>query len=63
MKRRTIISLAITLAIFAISWTLVSQNTKVKTFNVPAQRVDSGKSAALYEKWDGKGDFVDMIWR
>ena len=62
MKRRTIL-VAITLALFAISWLLVSPYTKVKTFNVPAQRVDSGKSAALYEKWDGKGDFVDMIWR
>ena len=55
--------MAITLAIIAISWVLVSPNTKVKTFSVPGQRVDSGKSAALYEKWDGKGDFVDMIWR
>ena len=62
MKSRTVL-LAITLALFAISWFLVSPNIKTKTFNVPAQRVDSGKSAALYEKWDGKGDFVDMIWR
>ena len=62
MKRRTIL-LAITLALFAISWVFLSSDIKTKTFNVPAQRVDSGKSAALYEKWDGKGDFVDMIWR
>ena len=62
MKRRTIL-LAITLAIIAISWVLFSPNTKVKNFSVPGQRVDSGKSAALSEKWDGKGDFVDMIWR
>ena len=62
MKRRTIL-LAITLALIVISWVLFSPNTKVKNFSVPGQRVDSGKSAALYEKWDGKGDFVDMIWR
>ena len=62
MKRRTIL-LAITLALIAIGWVLVSPNTKVKNFTVPGQRVDSGKSAASYEKWDGKGDFVDMIWR
>ena len=62
MKRRNVL-LAITLAIFAISWFLASSDTKTKSFNVPAQRVNSGKSAALYEKWDGKGDFVDMIWR
>ena len=62
MKSRTVL-LAITLTIFAISWFLVSSDTETTTFNVPAQRVDSGKSAALYEKWDGKGDFVDMIWR
>ena len=62
MKRRTIL-LAITLALIAISWVLVSPNTKEGKFSVPGQRVDSGKSAALYEKWDGKGDFVDMIWR
>ena len=55
--------LAITLALIAISWVLFSPNSKEKTFSVPGQRVDSGKSAALYEKWDGKGDFVDMIWR
>jgi len=62
MKRRTTL-LAITLALLAISWFLGSTNENVNTFNVPAQRVDSSKSAALYEKWDGKGDFVDMIWR
>ena len=55
--------MTITLALNTISWVLFSPNTKVKNFSVPGQRVDSGKSAALYEKWDGKGDFVDMIWR
>ena len=60
MKRRTIL-LAITLALFAISWFFVFPETN--TFTVPAERVDAGKSAALYEKWDGKGNFVDMIWR
>ena len=62
MKRRSIL-LAITLVLIAMSLVLVSTNTKVNTFSVPGQRVDSGKSAALYEKWDGKGDFADMIWR
>ena len=62
MKKRTIL-LAITLALIAISWVIFSPNTKVKNFSVPGQRADSGKSAALYEKWDGKGDFADMIWR
>jgi hypothetical protein len=39
----------------------------IKTFKVPgfsvlSQRVDTSKSAALSEKWDGAGKFVDMIW-
>ena len=55
--------MAITLALITISWFIFSPNKKVNNFSVPGQRVDSGKSAALYEKWDGKGDFVDMIWR
>ena len=62
MKRRTIL-LTITLALIAISWVLFSPNKKVKTFSIKVLKVDSGKSAALHEKWDGKGDFVDMIWR
>ena len=62
MKRWNIL-LAITLALIAISWILFSPNKKGRNFSVPGQRTDSGKSAALYEKWDGKGNFVDMIWR
>jgi len=47
-------------AIFAISWFIVSPETK--TFSVLSQRVDTSKSAAITDKWDGKGKFIDMIW-
>ena len=52
--------LAIVLAIFAISWFIVSPETK--TFSVLSQRVDTSKSSAITDKWDGKGKFIDMIW-
>ena len=52
--------LAISLAIFAISWFFVSPETK--TFSVLSQREDTRKSAATTEKWDGKGKFINMIW-
>ena len=52
--------LAIALAIFAISWFLVS--TEKKTFSVLSQREDTSKSSAMTDKWDGKGKFIDMIW-
>ena len=31
-------------------------------FSVPSQRVNSGKSAASTQKWDGVGKIADMIW-
>ena len=31
-------------------------------FSVPSQRVNSGKSAATTQKWDGLGKISDMIW-
>ena len=31
-------------------------------FSVPSQRVNTGKSAAITEKWDGLGKISDMIW-
>ena len=52
--------LAIALAIFAISLFIVSPDTK--TFTVLSQREDNSKSAAITDKWDGKGKFIDMIW-
>ena len=52
--------LAISLAIFAISWFFVSPETK--TFSVLNQRKDTSKSSAITDKWDGKGKFIDMIW-
>ena len=52
--------LAIALAIFVISWFIVSPETK--TFSVLSQRVDTSKSSAITDKWDGKGKFIDMIW-
>lgn len=52
--------LAIALAIFAISWFIVSPVTK--TFSVLSQREDTSKSAAITDKWDGKGKIIDMIW-
>ena len=55
--------MAITIALAGFLFLQIQNYLPSKTFSVPGQRVDSGKSAALYEKWDGKGDFVDMIWR
>ena len=52
--------LAIALAIFVISWFIVSPVTK--SFSVLAQREDNSKSSAITDKWDGKGKFIDMIW-
>ena len=52
--------LAIALAIFVISWFIVSPVTK--SFSVLSQRKDNSKSSAITDKWDGKGKFVDMIW-
>ena len=52
--------LAIALAIFVISWFIVS--TETKTFSVLSQREDNSKSSAMTDKWDGKGKFIDMIW-
>ena len=52
--------LAIALAIFAISLLIVSPDTK--SFSVLSQREDNSKSAAITDKWDGKGKFIDMIW-
>ena len=52
--------LTISLAIFAISWFIVSPETK--TFTVLSQREDNSKSAAITDKWNGKGKFIDMIW-
>ena len=31
-------------------------------FSVPSQRINSGKSAATTQKWDGIGKIADMIW-
>ena len=52
--------MVIALAIFAISWFIVSPVTK--SFSVLSQREDNRKSSAITDKWDGKGKFIDMIW-
>ena len=52
--------LAITLAIFVISWFIISPIKK--TFSVLSQRGNTSKSSAITDKWDGKGKFIDMIW-
>ena len=31
-------------------------------FSVPSQRVNTGKSAAITQKWNGVGKIADMIW-
>ncbi|MBC8257625.1 MAG: hypothetical protein H8E38_01275 [SAR324 cluster bacterium] len=59
MKSLTVF-LTISLLVLAISWFLVSPNSD--NFSVPSQRVITGKSAAMTEKWDGKGKFINMIW-
>ena len=52
--------LAIVLAIFVISWFIVSPVKK--TFSVLTQRENTRKSSAITDKWNGKGKFIDMIW-
>ena len=53
--------LVIVLVVITISWIVVTPEKK--SFSVSSQRVDNSKSAAMTEKWDGIGDFADMIWR
>ncbi len=54
------ILIVIALVLITISWIIVSSDKK--SFSVLSQRVDTKKSAALTEKWDGAGKIVDMIW-
>ena len=54
------ILIVIALVLITISWIIVS--SVKKSFSVLSQRVDTKKSAALTEKWDGAGKIVDMIW-
>jgi len=51
----------IVLVVITISWFVVTPEKK--SFSVSSQRVDNSKSAAITEKWNGAGDFSDMIWR
>ena len=51
---------AIALAIFVISWFIVSPVKK--TFSVLSKRGNTIKSSAVTDKWNGKGKFIDMIW-
>ena len=53
--------IVIVIVVITISWLVVTPDKK--SFSVSSQRVDNSKSAATTEKWDGKGDFADMIWR
>ena len=53
--------IVIVIVVITISWLVVTPDKK--SFSVSSQRVDNSKSAATTEKWDGKGDFTDMIWR
>lgn len=64
LKRRNVfiviavVSVSITLFVFFFG----TRTYEVPSFTVPSQRVDTGKSAAITEKWDGIGKIVDMIW-
>ena len=53
--------IVIVLVLITISWLVVTPDKK--SFSVSSQRVDNSKSAAITEKWNGVGDFSDMIWR
>ena len=53
--------IVIALVLFIISWIVVTPEKK--SFSVLSQRVDNSKSAAITEKWDGLGNYVDMIWK
>jgi hypothetical protein len=53
--------IVLSLVLLKISWIVVTPEKK--SFSVLSQRVDNSKSAAITEKWDGLGNFVDMIWK
>ena len=60
----------IALFIFAFSVVLITifvffsrtSTNESAGFSVPSQRVNTGKSAAITQKWDGIGNIADMIW-
>ena len=60
----------ITLFIFAFTVVLITifvffsrtSTNESAGFSVPSQRVNTGKSAATTQKWDGIGKIADMIW-
>ena len=60
----------IALFIFAFSVVLITifvffsrtSTNESAGFSVPSQRVNTGKSAAITQKWNGVGKIADMIW-
>jgi len=60
----------ITLFIFLFSLVLITifaffsrkSTNESSGFSVPSQRVNTGKSAAITQKWNGIGKIADMIW-
>ena len=58
--KKIFISGAVLTGIVLISFFLIADD--VGDFTVPAQRTQGVQWADCLDIWDGKGQFVDMIW-
>jgi len=58
--KKIFISGAVLTVIALISYFLIADNGG--EFSVPAQRTQVVQCAGCLDIWDGKGQFVDMIW-
>ena len=52
---------AILILILVLSLYIVSPEKS--NFSVISQRNDNKKSSSIKDKWDGKGNIIDMIWQ
>ena len=59
-NEKKIISGAVLTVIALISYFLIADDGG--DFTVPAQRTQGVQCAGCLDIWDGKGQFVDMIW-
>ena len=58
--KKIFISGAVLTVIALISYFLIADDDG--DFTVPAQRTQGVQCAGCLDIWDGKGQFVDMIW-
>ena len=64
MKNRITLFIVIFTVLLIVIFVFFSRNSTKDSagFSVPSQRVNSGKSAATTQKWDGIGKIADMVW-